>query len=117
MRDTSRIPLWIAAAPAGIGRERLALIMTKGDKTPPGYGVLRHAGAAVIAQAGGCVCCRVPSDLVGVLRRLFLERVRGETVFDGVVIDGAANLAAEAMADPLVAARYELPKERRPSVF
>jgi hypothetical protein len=50
----------------------------------------------------------VPSDLVSLLRRLFLARVRGETVFDGVVIDGPAVLAVAAMSDPLVAARYEI---------
>lgn len=108
MSDDGRIPVWIAAAPSRIGRERLALIMTGNGETPPGYAVLRHAKAAAIAQAGGCPCCRVPSDLVAVLRRLFLDRVRGETVFDGVVIDGPAALAAEAMTDSLVAARYEV---------
>jgi len=108
MGEESRIPLWIAVAPDGIGRERLALIMTASGAPPPGYAVTRHADAAAIAQKGGCACCRVPSDLVSLLRRLFLERVRGETVFDGIVIDGPAALAAAAMSDPLVAARYEI---------
>lgn len=108
MRDESRIPLWIAAAPSGVSRDRLALIVTGSGRTPAGYAVLRHADAAAVAQAGACACCRAPSDLVGQLRRLFLERVRGEAVFDGVVIDGPTTLAAEAMTDPLVAARYEL---------
>jgi G3E family GTPase len=108
MSEESRIPLWIAVAPDGIGRERLALIMTASGTAPPGYAVTRHADAAAIAQKGGCACCRVPSDLVSLLRRLFLERVRGETVFDGIVITGPAALAAEAMTDPLVSARYEI---------
>jgi hypothetical protein len=110
MSEESRIPLWIAVAPPdGVGRERLALIMTASGAPPPGYTVTRHADAAAIAQKGGCACCRVPSDLVSLLRRLFLERVRGETVFDGIVIDGPAALAvAAAMSDPLVAARYEI---------
>jgi len=108
MSEASRIPLWIAVAPDGIGRERLALIMTASGAPPPGYAVTRHADAAVIAQKGGCACCRVPSDLVSLLRRLFLERVRGETVFDGIVIDGPAALAVAATSDPLVAARYEI---------
>lgn len=42
------------------------------------------------------------------LRRLFLERVRGETAFDEVVVEGVRPLIEQAMDDPLVAARYVL---------
>jgi hypothetical protein len=75
---------------------------------PPGVAVVRHADAAAVAQSGACRCCRVPSGLTTVLRQLFLERVRGEAEFDAVVVAANHETAiAEAMSDPLVAARYE----------
>jgi hypothetical protein len=86
----------------------MALILTgKAAVPPPGYAVVRHAEAAAIAEASGCACCRVPSDLVTALRQLFLERVRGDTNFAGLVIEGDPALIEPALADPLVAARYE----------
>lgn len=107
MSDDGRIPLWIAEPPTRAPRQGLALIMTSDTKPPPGYAIVRHAEAAAIAEAGGCACCRVPSDLVTMLRRLFLERVRGETHFAGLVVEGAPALIELALADPLIAARYE----------
>jgi hypothetical protein len=105
--DDGRIPLWIAEAPMRAPRRGLALILTSEAEPPPGYAIVRHAEAAAIAEAGGCACCRVPSDLVTMLRRLFLERVRGETSFVGLVVEGAPALIEPALADPLIAARYE----------
>jgi G3E family GTPase len=103
-----RIPLWIAADPPRAGRQGMVLVVT-GDTVPAeGYVAVRHAEAAAIAQHGGCACCRVPSDLVTLLRQLFLERVRGETVFDEVVVAGSLKLAEAVMTDPLIAARYEI---------
>jgi G3E family GTPase len=103
-----RIPLWIAADPPRAGRQGMVLVVT-GDTVPAaGYVAVRHAERAAIAQHDGCACCRVPSDLVTLLRQLFLELVRGETVFAEVVIAGSLKLAEAAMTDPLVAARYEL---------
>lgn len=106
MSDDGRIPLWIAQAPAHPTRRGLALILTSEAEPPPGYATVRHAEAAAIAEAGGCACCRVPSNLVTMLRQLFLERVRGETNFAGLVVEGAPALIEPALADPLIAARY-----------
>ncbi len=108
MSCDDRIPLWIAADPPRVGRQDTVLVVTGNAEPQAGYAAIRHAEAAAVAQHGGCACCRVPSDLVTLLRQLFLERVRGETVFDAVVIDGNRKLIEQAMTDPLVAARYEL---------
>jgi hypothetical protein len=79
MSDISRIPLWVTADPSPAERPDMALILTSKAAAPPGYAVIRHAEGAAVAEAGGCACCRVPSDLVTALRQLCLERVRGET--------------------------------------
>jgi hypothetical protein len=108
MSGGERIPIWIAADPPHVGRQDTVLVVTGDAEPQAGYAAIRHAEAAALAQQGGCACCRVPSDLVTLLRQLFLERVRGETVFDAVVIDGNRKLIEQAMTDPLVAARYVL---------
>jgi hypothetical protein len=102
-----RIPLSAASEPGPAARPGTILILTDDGEPPPGYVAIRHAEAAAVAQHGGCACCRVPSDLVTLLRQLFLERVRGETAFDAVMIEGSPELADAALSDPLVAARYE----------
>jgi hypothetical protein len=75
-----------------------------------GFAAVRHAGAAAAAQAGACSCCRVPSDLVTMLRRLVIERARGEIDISAVLVVGEAGdlgrLEQDALADPFVAARY-----------
>jgi hypothetical protein len=105
--SAERIPLRIAEhASMAVGDSALVLV---GDRSAQsGYAIVRHAGAAAAAQRGVCPCCRVPSGLATVLRQLFLERVRGEAEFAAVAVDAPADLVEEAMADPLVAARYEL---------
>jgi hypothetical protein len=107
MSGAGRIPLRIAATPQAADG-RAALILTAGRTAPSGYAIIRHADAAAAAQHGACPCCRVPSGLATVLRQLFLDRVRGEADFACVVVDAPAALVAEAMADPLVEARYEI---------
>jgi len=115
MSDNTRIPLSAASEPGPAARSGTILILTADTKPPSGYAAIRHAEAAAVAQHGGCACCRVPSDLVTLLRQLFLERVRGETMFDTVMIEGAPQLAEAALTDPLVAARYELERSTRES--
>jgi riboflavin biosynthesis pyrimidine reductase len=105
--SVDRIPLRIAAT-SRAADPAAALVLTAGRAAPTGYALVRHAGAAAAAQHGACPCCRVPSGLATVLRQLFLERVRGEVDFARVVVDAPATLVSEAMADPLVAARYEI---------
>jgi hypothetical protein len=82
----------------------------EGRSTHDDFAVVRHAGSAAAAQAGACRCCRVPSDLVTVLRRLAIERARGEIDIVAVLVAGeAADLARleqDVLADPFVAARY-----------
>ncbi len=103
-----RIPLVVAAEPPRAQRSGLVLILTDDSAPPPGYAIVRHADAAAVAQEGHCPCCRTPSDLVTTLRQLFLERVRGETAFSGIVIEGGDAIAAQIAADPLLAARYAI---------
>jgi len=112
---SERIPLSAASEPGPAARPGTILILTSDTAPPIGYAAIRHAEAAAVAQHGGCACCRMPSDLVTLLRRLFLERVRGETAFDAVVIEGSPQLAQAALADPLVAARYALEPSARVS--
>ena len=102
----------------GCGARRTALILTgalpslpsgqRGDELR--FAVVRHAGRAAAAQVGACSCCRVPSDLVTVLRRLIIERARGEIDIEAVLVacesGDLARLERDALADPLVAARY-----------
>jgi hypothetical protein len=79
------------------------------------FAVVRHAGSAAQAQAGACNCCRVPSDLVTVLRRLVIDRARGAIDIAAVLVAGApadlARLEQDALADPFVAARYVVHRE------
>src|SRR6266446_7199876 len=106
MSDTGRIPLWITANPSPADGPDIALILTNKAAPPEGYAIVRHADAAALAQAGSCACCRAPSDLVTMLRQLFLKRVRGEMAFTGIVVEGTPALIEPALADPLIAARY-----------
>ncbi|WP_439815469.1 hypothetical protein [Zavarzinia sp. CC-PAN008] len=75
----------------------------------------RHEAALPMPSLGNaCLCCTGRSDLVDLLRRSFLQRVRGEIAdFDRVVIatdpgaDATAIRAAIA-SDVLLAARYRV---------
>ncbi|HWG80990.1 MAG TPA: hypothetical protein VN681_14500 [Stellaceae bacterium] len=121
-----RLPLAFAASSdtCAFDARYTALVLT-GSEHPPlpegrgndehrnthdNFAVRRHAGGAAAAQAGACSCCRVPSDLVTVLRRLVIERARGEIDMSAVLVVGEAadlpRLAQDAFADPFVAARY-----------
>src|SRR5579871_6787375 len=107
LRVMSKIPLYRASDPIGPNAQPAAIVLTTDRVAPPGFAIVRHADAAAAAQAGGCACCRVPSGLTQVLRQLFLDRVRGTVAFECVVVAAKDDaLVAEAMSDPLVAARY-----------
>jgi hypothetical protein len=85
-----------------------ALVLTGAGAHPAGHPLVRHAASAAVSQAGACACCRAPSSLAAVLRQLFLDRVHGRVPeFDRVTVvaDDEAPVR-EALADPLVAARY-----------
>jgi hypothetical protein len=103
----SKIPLYRASDPKVLHNCRAALVLTTDSGAPQGFALIRHAAAAAMAQAGSCTCCRVPSGLTQVLRQLFLDRVRGLVEFASVVVVAEDDaMLAEAMSDPLVAARY-----------
>jgi hypothetical protein len=108
MSGNERIKLSATSKPKPASRSGTVLVLTGTTAPPAGYVAIRHAEAAAAAQHGGCACCRVPSDLVTLLRRLFLERVRGEIAFEEVVIEGRRKSVEATMDDPLVAARYVL---------
>ena len=94
----------------GFDPRRTALVLTGDGVATGAFGVVRHAGSAAQAQAGACGCCRVPSDLVTVLRWLVIDRARGAIDIAAVLVDAApadlARLEQDALADPFVAARY-----------
>ena len=99
----------------GFDPQHAALILTSAGVAQGAFAVVRHAGSAAQAQAGACGCCRVPSDLVAVLRRLIIDRARGDIDIAAVLVDGApadlARLEQDALADPFVAARYVVRRE------
>ena len=106
-----RLPLAFVASTdiSHVDPQRTALILT-GSAAPGAFAVVRHAGSAAAAQAGACNCCRVPSDLVTVLRRLIIDRARGDIDISAALIVGEVadlpRLVQDALADPFVAARY-----------
>jgi hypothetical protein len=99
----------------GVDPRRTALVLTGSGVATDAFAVVRHAGSAAQAQAGACNCCRVPSDLVTVLRRLVIDRARGAIDIAAVLVAGApadlARLEQDALADPFVAARYVVHRE------
>jgi len=105
-----RLPLAFAASPDMSHIDRQPALVLTGGAAPDGFAVVRHAGSAAVAQAGACSCCRVPSDLVTVLRRLVIDRARGDIDMSAVLVVGEAadlpRLAQDALADPFIAARY-----------
>jgi hypothetical protein len=103
-----RIPVELVDA-TGIERRqhRTALVLTGGAGGSADHPLVRHAGSAAAAQEGTCPCCRTPSGVASVLRQLFLDRVHGRVPeFDRVLIAGDEAAVREALADPLVAARF-----------
>jgi hypothetical protein len=114
MPGDGRIPLRLAEGEAPPAPGEL-VVHAGGSRIAAMAALLRHAGSAAAAQAGACPCCRRPSDLATMLRRLVIERARGEVEFAGVLIaaDQAEHAAirAELARDPLIEARYRLPAE------
>jgi hypothetical protein len=113
-----RFPLAFAASHdiRNIDPRRTALILAGSGVAQGAFAVVRHAGSAARAQAGACGCCRVPSDLVTVLRRFVIDRARGDIDVSAVLVTGEpadlARFEQDALADPFVAARYVVQRER-----
>lgn len=108
-----RIPLIFAStSPASdIERARTALVLTSGMAEPAGFALVRHVAAAAMARGGTCACCRVPSDLASLLRRLVIDRASGTVDFAAVLVIGddrsfLREMTSDVRADPFVAARY-----------
>ncbi|MCF4164132.1 GTP-binding protein [Zavarzinia compransoris] len=96
------------------GMARTAVIINEFGEIGLDHQLVASAKDEMILLKSGCLCCTVKGDLIDALRRLFLQRVRGDVPeFDRVVIEttGLADPAPiihTLMADPLVAARYRL---------
>ncbi|MFA5122627.1 GTP-binding protein [Zavarzinia sp.] len=96
------------------GMARTAVIINEFGEIGLDHQLVESAKDEMVLLKSGCLCCTVKGDLIDALRRLFLQRVRGEVPeFDRVVIEttGLADPAPiihTLMADPLVAARYRL---------
>ena len=106
----------LAMTANGFDPQRTALVLTGSGVAQGTFTVVRHAGSAAAAQAGACGCCRVPSDLVTVLRRLVIDRARGDIDMSAVLVAGEpadlAHLEQDALTDPFVAARYVVQRAR-----
>lgn len=93
---------------------RTAVIINEFGEIGLDHELVASARDDMVLLKSGCLCCTVKGDLIEALRRLFLQRVRGEVPeFERVVIEttGLADPAPiihTLMADPLVAARYRL---------
>ena len=91
-----------------------AVIINEFGEIALDHELVESARDEMVLLKSGCLCCTVKGDLIDSLRRLFLQRVRGEVPeFERVVIEttGLADPAPiihTLMADPLVAARYRL---------
>ncbi|MDD3445682.1 MAG: GTP-binding protein [Zavarzinia sp.] len=96
------------------GMARTAVIINEFGEIGLDHQLVASAKDEMILLKSGCLCCTVKGDLIEALRRLFLQRMRGDIPeFDRVVIEttGLADPAPiihTLMADPLVAARYRL---------
>lgn len=99
---------------AHAGMARTAVIINEFGEIGLDHQLVASAKDEMILLKSGCLCCTVKGDLIDALRRLFLQRVRGDVPeFDRVVIEttGLADPAPiihTLMADPLIAARYRL---------
>ncbi|MCW0181890.1 MAG: GTP-binding protein [Zavarzinia sp.] len=96
------------------GMARTAVIINEFGEIGLDHELVASTRDDMVLLKSGCLCCTVKGDLIEALRRLFLQRVRGEVPeFERVVIEttGLADPAPiihTLMADPLVAARYRL---------
>ncbi|MFZ2871874.1 CobW family GTP-binding protein [Zavarzinia sp.] len=96
------------------GMAQTAVIINEFGAIGLDHELVASARDDMVLLKSGCLCCTVKGDLIEALRRLFLQRVRGEVPeFERVVIEttGLADPAPiihTLMADPLVAARYRL---------
>lgn len=96
------------------GMARTAVIINEFGEIGLDHDLVESASDEMVLLKSGCLCCTVKGDLIEALRRLFLQRVRGEIPeFDRVVIEttGLADPAPiihTLMSDPVVAARYRL---------
>lgn len=96
------------------GMAQTAVIINEFGEIGLDHELVASARDDMVLLKSGCLCCTVKGDLIDALRRLFLQRVRGEVPeFERVVIEttGLADPAPiihTLMADPLVAARYRL---------
>ncbi|RJF89993.1 GTP-binding protein [Oleomonas cavernae] len=96
------------------GMARTAVIINEFGEIGLDHDLVESAKDEMVLLKSGCLCCTVKGDLIEALRRLFLQRVRGEVPeFDRVVIEttGLADPAPiihTLMSDPVVAARYRL---------
>jgi G3E family GTPase len=96
------------------GMARTAVIINEFGEIGLDHDLVESAKDEMVLLKSGCLCCTVKGDLIEALRRLFLQRVRGEIPeFDRVVIEttGLADPAPiihTLMSDPVVAARYRL---------
>ena len=72
------------------------------------------SSADIVIMNSGCLCCTVRGDLVDTMRRLYMQRVRGEVPQFGRVVIETTGLADPApilqtlMEDPLLEAYYRL---------
>jgi G3E family GTPase len=96
------------------GYSRAFVIVNEDGEVALDHALSETGSDKSVQLAGGCACCSARSDLIDLLRDLFLRRVRGQVAeFDRVIIEtsGEADPAAiveSLKSDPITAARYRI---------
>lgn len=102
-----RIPVHFAPPRPGGPAPGAALVVEATALAPRGNPLVERMAPERPGHGATCSCCTPRASLAGALHRLFLKRARGEAAwFDRVEVRTTRNDAAQALADPLVAARF-----------
>lgn len=102
-----RIPVRFAPPRPGGPPPGAALVVEATALAPRGNPLVERIAPAQPDHGTACPCCAPRASLATALHRLFLKRARGEAAwFDRVEVRTTDGGAAEALADPLVAARF-----------
>jgi hypothetical protein len=107
-----RIPVRIVPPAPGGPPPGAALVVEWTALIPRSHPLIERLAPERPAHGAACPCCAPRAALATALHRLFLRRAQGAVPwFDRVEVHTRRAGAAEALADPLVAARFRLADE------
>lgn len=102
-----RIPVRFGLPRPGGPPAGAALVVEANALAPRGNPLVERLAPERPRHGVACPCCAPSASLATALHRLFLKRARGEVAwFDRVEVRITRNDAADALDDPLVAARF-----------